>query len=80
MTVKRLGTQAMMDALDCGRDKLGQLVKSGELPAPVRDPGSCKNYWLEEDLKNFLTRLAQRREQVREEPARLRRSRQAHAA
>ena len=60
--MKRLNATSVMERLDVSSRDAAPVVKRGALPKPLRDNGGCCNYWLEQDINNYLQRLADERD------------------
>lgn len=60
--MRRLTTEAVLDRLGFkSRETLRQLCKKGKFPRPLRDEGSSLNFWMEQDVDDYLQKFVGQR-------------------
>jgi len=59
---ERLTTKHVLDRLGFrSRESLRALVKAGRFPAPLKEPGSTFNFWMESEVDDYLKKFAAQR-------------------
>lgn len=68
--MRRLTTEMVLQRLGFkSRETLRSMVKDGKIAPPMKDEGSSLNFWLEDDVDDYLRQFAERRRKAAEDKA-----------